>query len=778
MKRSAIWVCVLLSPLLVYAASTSTVPWQSGGSASDFGSLSEYNDTSDPNDYTYYNDGTARRITVLNLLKALESPLTGFEISADNLPDIYGVLGDPTPWRLFYSNGSGVLTELEFGAAGTSLISNGVDAAPSWDVVSGSGVGGIAGSTGSTDNAILTADGTGGSTLQATTATISDTGTMNIPSGQTYNINGTAHTHNYQPADADLTTWAGVTPSANGQSLVALANYAAMLAALGGQPLDADLTALAGQSWARGDVIYYGAAGLTRLAKGTSGQVLKMATNDPVWGTDNNDGGSGISRWDQLLAPTADLSLATGAYKSNFTSSMDLLGPVWTISNTTNPFTYTTSLIDFKLTANGDGNGFFLRGYDNSGNDLKWSIGPEGAIKGYSFETWQSTTGGVLDLLEGAANGTNYVRFKVPDSIASNVQIDVPAVSGSLVVEGNATGGLLFGDSSPDSAGEIAYASTQLIFHDGTAARNVAKAGTLTNTKWCTSDGTVINCATDAPAGSGDFLADGSVPMTGALVSTGNQNIGSTSAEAGNVYLKDGAVIYGQNDQSATLTSSAGKWTANALGVTGAATVGTMNGHTFTTGSSTFTGTAGQVYTFPTTTATIARTDAANTFTGHQTIEGVTSTGATGTGKFVFDNTPTLVTPNIGAATGTSLLATGIVDGATPITLTEGDSANIGGTYKSGYTFNGNANIGNATTYTLPTAAAGLQFCIKNIDGRTGVLRLNTSAAGQYIDLDGTVSASGGYLTSGGAAGDGVCVVGVSNIYWVGYTQKGTWTVH
>ena len=67
------------------------------------------------------------------------------------------------------------------------------------------------------------ADGTGGSTLQATTATISDTGTINIPTGQTYNINGTAHTHNYQPADSDLTTWAGVTPSANGQSLVALA---------------------------------------------------------------------------------------------------------------------------------------------------------------------------------------------------------------------------------------------------------------------------------------------------------------------------------------------------------------------------------------------------------------------------------------------------------------------------------------------------------------------------------------------------------------------------
>jgi hypothetical protein len=35
------------------------------------------------------------------------------------------------------------------------------------------------------------------------------------------------------------------------------------------------------------------------------------------------------------------------------------------------------------------------------------------------------------------------------------------------------------------------------------------------------------------------------------------------------------------------------------------------------------------------------------TITGHPTIEGITSTGATGTGKFVFDNSPTLITPKL-----------------------------------------------------------------------------------------------------------------------------------
>lgn len=71
--------------------------------------------------------------------------------------------------------------------------------------------------------------------------------------------------------------------------------------------------------------------------------------------------------------------------------------------------------------------------------------------------------------------------------------------------------------------------------------------------------------------------------------------------------------------------------------------------------SLTLAGTDGTTMTFPSTSATIARTDSANTFTGHQTIEGVTSTGATGTGRFVFDTSPTLTTPTIGAATATTL---------------------------------------------------------------------------------------------------------------------------
>ena len=47
--------------------------------------------------------------------------------------------------------------------------------------------------------------------------------------------------------------------------------------------------------------------------------------------------------------------------------------------------------------------------------------------------------------------------------------------------------------------------------------------------------------------------------------------------------------------------------------------------------------------------------------TGHTTFEGITSTGATGTGKIVYDNTPTLVTPVLGDATATSVTVSGVV---------------------------------------------------------------------------------------------------------------------
>ena len=112
----------------------------------------------------------------------------------------------------------------------------------------------------------------------------------------------------------------------------------------------------------------------------------------------------------------------------------------------------------------------------------------------------------------------------------------------------------------------------------------------------------------------------------------------------------------------------------------------------------TFSGTGAQTYTFPTTTATLARTDAGNTFTGHQTMEGVLATGATGTGKHVYDTSPTLAT----AVLTTPTLTKAVVDGKAAVVLS---AAQVSDTV-----ITNTGQIVGDVNHTLPAAAAGYSF--------------------------------------------------------------------
>lgn len=100
-----------------------------------------------------------------------------------------------------------------------------------------------------------------------------------------------------QAYDADLTTYAGITPSANIQTFLGSADYATARTNLGVaigsdvQAYDADLATLSGPTAWR---VFYsnGTSVITELALGTSGQYLKAngATSAPTWDT---PGGSG-----------------------------------------------------------------------------------------------------------------------------------------------------------------------------------------------------------------------------------------------------------------------------------------------------------------------------------------------------------------------------------------------------------------------------------------------------------------------------------------------------
>ncbi len=111
---------------------------------------------------------------------------------------------------------------------------------------------------------------------------------------------------------------------------------------------------------------------------------------------------------------------------------------------------------------------------------------------------------------------------------------------------------------------------------------------------------------------------------------------------------------------------------------------------------------AATTITFPASTATLARTDAGNTFTGHQTIESVTSTGATGTGKFVFSISPSftgLVTEP-STREGQKIES---IDGS--VIVCDGDSRTVG--YTGGTVYPYSDHLGLDATYTIYNTGIG-----------------------------------------------------------------------
>ena len=174
---------------------------------------------------------------------------------------------------------------------------------------------------------------------------------------------------------------------------------------------------------------------------------------------------------------------------------------------------------------------------------------------------------------------------------------------------------------------------------------------------------------------------------------------------------------------------------------------------------------------------------------------GVTLTGQTGTGAFVGDDSPTLTTPNIGAATGTSLnlgastTMTGMIDDdtfatASPSTTASSESIkayidSIGPLFPWTEIFGGVtpavsnngyiANSGGGSVFTLPaTSAIGDRLLFVS---KLGLFVL-TQGAGQQIHLGAasTTLGGGGVLVSSAQydALELVCIT--ANTEWAAYS--------
>ena len=146
-------------------------------------------------------------------------------------------------------------------------------------------------------------------------------------------------------------------------------------------------------------------------------------------------------------------------------------------------------------------------------------------------------------------------------------------------------------------------------------------------------------------------------------------------------------------------------------------------------------------------------------------------TTATGTGAPVRENTPTLVTPEIGAATATSLVASGNVVGEVPITLDTDATISLAVTDCRGHArFNNDADV---IDYTLPAAEAGLTILIYDIAG--GVITIDPVDGTDTIYLNGTSVGAGDAIDSPGAVGDFIALMAIDATRWVTVGRAGTW---
>lgn len=377
-------------------------------------------------------------------------------------------------------------------------------------------------------------------------------------------------------------------------------------------------------------------------------------------------------------------------------------------------------------------------------------------IQNPNFTT--SVTTPVINKVTITAPATN-ATLTIPDGVT----LTGPAVSGTAMTLGNTevvTGAKTFGAAtltSPvingaSSGTGVATASTPstLVLRDaaGSAQVNSAISG-YTTTATAAGTTTLTVSSTYNQYFTGVTTQTVVLPVTSTLVlgqsyrivnnSTGAVTIQSSGANTVVILPGNGcsAVV------SCILTSgtTAASWSASTDQEL------TASGKTLTTNNSlTLAGTDGTTMTFPTTSATLARTDTSNTFTGVQTLssqpilssltassavatdgsKGLVSVTNTGSGNNVLATSPSLVTPVLGAATATTINGVTIDNnawtsytpaitsgGGTPTTVTAtGRYKQIGKTVIAQMDIT-ITTVGTATGFlasTLPFAAASFRY--------------------------------------------------------------------
>ena len=359
-----------------------------------------------------------------------------------------------------------------------------------------------------------------------------------------------------------------------------------------------------------------------------------------------------------------------------------------------------------------------------------------GILKGNGTAISAATAGTDYLTPTGSGGGLSGVVYSVAGNSGAVTQDQVTGLSSTGLVKRTSANTLAIAVSNTDYQAPITFGTgvlTALGVNVGTVGAPVINGGVLGTP----SSGTVTNLT-----GTASININGTVgattPNTGAFTTLSASS--TVSGTGFSTYLASPPAIGGTAPSTGaftTLTATSVNGLTLTANATGFSVAGGTTSKTLTVSNSlTLAGTDSTTMTFPSTSATIARTDAANTFTGHQTIEGVTSTGATGTGNLVYSASPTLTTPALGTPSALVLTnATGLPlgGGGTGQTtaLAARNAVNKGDTaLTDAATIATDCATGNVFTMTLITTGRTMGAPTNLAAGATYIWRIKQDATG------------------------------------------------
>jgi hypothetical protein len=436
----------------------------------------------------------------------------------------------------------------------------------------------------------------GSGTIAATTATTAGnlTGTPALPNGTTATTQTQADASTKLATTAYVDTGLGGKAATNqtmniGTTSVAINRGSGALALTGITSIDGSAANLSFGSDARGDLAVRGASVYGRLAKGTTGKIVTADATDTIWSayTLAAPGASGAvlysdgTNWTRNTSPSISASNmssfptlnqnttgVSGGLSSQYINwgassggtsiaNKPTLGTasaqnVGTLTDTKSCI-YTTGVGIVCNTTPAAGGGDFSGPASNAsdngvvlfsgtggktGKDSPCTVGADNAMScsGGFTGSQSATASGIVKLWELTGNGSNYVAWKAPDSLAGNVTWVLPSAdsAGAFMSDGAGTVTLnnapslsaanmtSFPTLNQNTTGSAAALSAQYInWSSSSGATSIANkptvgtlaalaAGTMSNTKYCTyaSSGTQIVCDSTPAGGITDIVQD------------------------------------------------------------------------------------------------------------------------------------------------------------------------------------------------------------------------------------------------------------------------------